>query len=175
MPDVKCPNCDGKKRGYRSIVLSCKNEAKIEGIIECLCCGHEFPITIVNDTIQKIDEALPGVQSDQLNPSVTPDLKEDIQEAERANYAHCYKACVAMCRRALQLAFIDKGIGDKGFSEMLKEAKTVKNLLDDDTYNLSTTIKGFGDIGVHKREELVPQEVNMVIYATVKMLNELFR
>jgi len=79
-----------------------------------------------------------------------------------------------MCRRALQLALIDKDIEDKPLSKMLKEAKTPKKLLDDDIYNLATSIKGFGDIGVHRREKLEPQEVNMVIYATVRMLNELF-
>ncbi len=42
-------------------------------------------------------------------------------------------------------------------------------------FDLATSIKGFGDIGVHRKEKLEPQEVNMVIYATVRMLNELFK
>ena len=103
--------------------------------------------------------ALPGVQSDRLNSSVTPDIKEDIQEAERANYSQCYKACVAMCRRALQLSLIDKGIEDKPLSQMLNDALNAK-LLTQDTYNLSTSIKGYGDIAVHRREIIEPEELN---------------
>ena len=79
MPAVSCPKCQGEKR-TNNITVQCGYQAKIEGIIQCLSCGHEFPITIVNDTIQKIDVALPGIQSDQLNSSVSPDLKEDIQD-----------------------------------------------------------------------------------------------
>lgn len=172
MPTViRCPNCQGKKR-TSLIILQCEHEAQIQGIIKCLACGHEFPITIVNDNIQKLDVALPGTQSDQLHSSVPADLKEDIQEAERANYAQCYKACVAMCRRALQLSLIDKGIDDKPLSKMLDEA-LAKNYLTQNTYNLATSIKGYGDIGIHRTEELEPKEVEIAIYMAVKILNEL--
>ena len=172
MPAINCPICQGKER-VQPIILGCENHAKMQGIIQCLACGHEFPITIVNDRIQKLDVALPGVQSDRLNSSVTPDIKEDIQEAERANYSQCYKACVTMCRRALQLGLIDKEIGDAPLSEMIKDALK-KTLIEQKTYDLATSIKGYGDIGAHRREQLDAQEVNMVIHATVRMLNELF-
>lgn len=171
MPVVYCPKCASKGGHY--ITITCRDDAKISGILQCLECGHELPITIVNDCIQQVDLALPGIQSDRLNSSVTPDLIEDIQEAERANYAQCYKASVTMCRRALQLGLIDKGIADGALSKMLEDALKTK-LLEQKTYDLATSIKGFGDIGAHRREQLEPEEVNMVIYATVRMLNELF-
>jgi len=57
---------------------------------------------------------------------------------------------------------------------MLKEALKQK-FLEQKTYDLATSIKGYGDIGAHRREHLKPEEVNMVIYATVRMLNELFK
>ncbi len=173
MPVVNCPNCQGKKRSD-SIILKCEHSAKIQGIIQCLRCEHEFPITIVNDTIQKIDVALPGIQSDKLNQSVEADIKEDVEEAERCNYHQCYKACVTMCRRALQLGLIDKGITDTRLSLMLQGALKDK-LIEQKTYDLATSIKGYGDIGAHRREHLEPKEVELVIYATVKMLNELFQ
>ncbi len=58
---------------------------------------------------------------------------------------------------------------------LLKEAKNVKKILTDDTYNLATSIKGFGDITIHREEEIEPEEAKLVIYATVRMLNELFK
>ena len=172
MPAINCPNCHGEER-TAAIIVGCDRQAKMWGIVQCLACGHEFPLTIVNDCIQKLDVALPGVQSDRLNSSVTPDIKEDIQEAERANYSQCYKACVAMCRRALQLSLIDKGIEDKPLGQMLNDALNAK-LLTQDTYNLSTSIKGYGDIAVHRREIIEPEEAKLVIYTTVRMLNQIF-
>ena len=78
------------------------------------------------DFMEKLDVALPGQQSDHLNSLVPPDLKDDVREAERANYSQCYKACVAMCRRALQLALIEKRIPDGGLGGMIESAKTQK-------------------------------------------------
>jgi len=100
MVDLVCPECQGKSR-KTSIKVVCEPQAKMWGIIQCLACGHEFPITMYAGFVQKLDIALPGAQSDYLNSLVPPDIKEDIREAERASYAQCYKACVAMCRRGL--------------------------------------------------------------------------
>ena len=57
---------------------------------------------------------------------------------------------------------------------MLEDALK-KGILEQKTYTLATTIKGYGDIGAHRREQLEPEEVNMVVYAAVKMLNEMFK
>ena len=57
---------------------------------------------------------------------------------------------------------------------MIESAKTQK-FIEQKIFDLAMSIKGFGDIGVHRKEELEPQEVNMVIHATVRMLNELFK
>jgi len=172
MAHIICPNCHGKKR-VDTISVECHPQAKMWGIIQCTACGHELPITMDMGYIQKLDIALPGVQSDRLNSSVPSDIKEDTQEAERANYGQCHKACVTMCRRALQLGLIDRRIGDGPLGGMLNQALS-SNVLKQEIYNLATSIKGYGDIGAHRREQLEPQEVNMVIYATVRMLNELF-
>ncbi len=172
MASLICPNCHGHKR-TTPITVECMPDAKMWGIIQCLRCEHELPITISSGFIQKIDTSLPGAQSDNLHSSVPSDIQGDVREAERANYAQCYNACVAMCRRALQLGLIDKGISDGPLGGMLNQALS-NNLLRQDTYNLATSVKGYGDIGVHRREQLEPQEVNMVIYATVRMLNQLF-
>lgn len=172
MANLVCPICFGSKR-TSVFNVDCTPDAELKGIIRCLMCQHELPITIRNGFITKTDVALPGAQSEQLHQSVPPDIKEDVKEAERAHYNQCEKACVTMCRRALQLGLIDRGVTDKPLSVMLNEALD-KHFIDQKSYYLATSIKGYGDIGAHRRDELNPQEVNMVIYATVKMLNELF-
>lgn len=171
MPTIICPKCYEDRS--HPIIVQCDGDARLRGIIQCLTCGHELPITLYKNFIQELDIALPGTQSDNLNPSVPDDIKDDVRESERANYAQCDKACVTMCRRALQLGLIDRGMADGRLSVMLKDALGQK-LLKQKTYDLATTIKGYGDIGAHRREKLDPTEVKMVIYATVGMLNELF-
>ncbi|MFH0768399.1 MAG: DUF4145 domain-containing protein [Chloroflexota bacterium] len=172
MANLVCPVCFPKRRNS-VFSVDCTPDAELKGIIKCLICEHELPITIRNGFITKTDVALPGAQSEQLHQSVSPDIKEDMKEAERAHYNQCDKACVTMCRRALQLGLIDRGITDKPLSVMLNEALD-KKFIEQKSYYLATSIKGYGDIGAHRRDELNTQEVNMVIYATVKMLNELF-
>ena len=166
---LHCPKCSRTT----VIEVDCGPHAEMMGIIRCTLCGHEWPITISEGCISKLDTALPGAQSDKLDASVPSDIKEDLQEAERAHYAQCDKACATMCRRALQLGLMDKKIADAPLSAMLQEALN-KGLIEQKTYDLATSIKGYGDIGAHRKEHLESQEVSMLIYATVKMLNELF-
>ena len=172
MTEILCPNCP-ETVPPTSFGIHCTGKSKLWGIIQCTKCLHEMPFSMYHDRLQRLDIALPGVQSDKLNSLVTPDIKEDVQEAERCNYHQCYKACVTMCRRALQLGLIDKGISDGRLSLMLEGALKQK-LIEQKTYDLATSIKGYGDIGAHRREHLEPKEVELVIYATVRMLNELF-
>jgi len=155
------------------ITIECIPEAEIIGIFKCLACGHELPITVRNGFITELHPELPGTQSDKLNSSVSADIKKDVKEAERAHYNQCDKACVTMCRRALQLGLMDRGISDAPLSKMIDSAVSEK-YIEQSTQSLATSIKGYGDIGAHRREQLESQEVKMVIYATVRMLNELF-
>ena len=154
-----------------TITLMCDGPVSMKGIMKCLACKHEWPFATEHDHLQHLGIALPGEQSNRLHTTVPSDIREDVQEAERANYNQCYKACVTMCRRALQLALIDKDIKDKPLSVMLDDAE---GILDEKTFAIAKSIKGFGDIGAHRRELLEPEDTSIVIYMTVKMLNELF-
>lgn len=175
MIELICPQC---KKRYN---LGCQGDVTIRGTIECRDHKHERPFVIEGSPfggsswgyLQVLDIALPSEESKKLLPSVPDGIKEDIQEAERAHCAQCYNATVAMCRRALQLSLVEKRIADAKLSGMMREALD-KKLMGQDTYNLATSIKGYGDIGVHRREQLEPKEVGLVIYMTVRILNEFF-
>ena len=172
MVKLDCPHCVAS--GYpHEFTISTAGNFEMKGNIKCLRCGLERPFTLAHQYFRELAILVPGEQSGRLHSSVPSDLKEDIQEAERANYAQCYKASVTMCRRAVQLALIDKGIEDAPLHAMLQKAQG-EELLTIDTYNLATSIKHYGDIGAHRRELLEPQEVPIVVYMAVKMLNELF-
>jgi len=152
--------------------LSSIKPFSIRGILKCGQCGHERPLIMDGESITEISADLPGHQSDNIDSKIAQDIKEDVEEAERALFNQCYKASVTMCRRALQLSLIDKGIEDKRLSDMINEAKT-KGMVTDTTFAFANFVKGFGDIGAHRRELVTLDDAKVTIYTTVKMLNEL--
>jgi hypothetical protein len=172
--EIKCPNinCGCIITMHYNLQTYHSKPFSIKGILKCGECGHERPLIMDGESIAEISAELPGHQSDNLNPKIAQDIKEDIEEAERALFNQCYKASVTMCRRALQLSLIDKGIEDKRLSDMLNEAK-IKEMFTDTTFALANFVKGFGDIGAHRRELVTLDDVKVTIYTTVKMLNEL--
>ena len=142
--DPKCPG--GKQPGL--LQLEVAGRFGFKGILSCLGCGRERSIAmeILERSYLSEVACLVGEQSKELTSNVPKDIKEDIQEAERAHLAQCYRACVTMCRRALEFALIEKGIKEGvRLTDMLNEAlKPERNLLTQDTYNLAITIKGYG-------------------------------
>ncbi len=173
MADLVCPECTrtGKRNEIR---LECSGNVEVRGIIKCIVDDHEFPFSMRRNFLQQLDTKLPGAQSDSLNTLVPDDIIDDIKEAERANYAQCYKAAAAMCRRAIQLSLIEKQIADQGLGSMIEKAHK-KNLLTTETYGIAKSLKLYGDIGVHRKEQLEPKRVELGIYIAVEMLNELFK
>lgn len=168
---LECPECKAPTPRLSEIWLMGKGNVSIKGIMTCTRCGKEWPFHMVENCLRQIDIGLPGEQSRNLTSEVPDGIKEDIREAERANYAQCHKAAAAMCRRALQLALIDKGIEDKPLSQMISDAT---GLFDKKTFAMAISVKGFGDIGAHRKEKIEPEDATIAIYMTVKMLNELF-
>ena len=81
MTEIICPQC--RNVTHAGIIrVECVGNAKMWGIIQCLACQHEFPFTMFKNYMEKLDVALPGQQSDHLNPSVPTDLKDDVEEAD---------------------------------------------------------------------------------------------
>ena len=166
---LKCTKCDSGE-----IWLMCKGNTSLTGILKCgnPNCKNERPFTMDNNLMKEILPSLPVEDSRKLKNTIAKDIIEDIKEAERSEHMQCHKAAATMCRRALQIELIDKGIPDKALGAMIDDAKN-KGLLDVNTHNLAKSIKGFGDIGAHRRDILERGDIQMLINLTVKMLNEL--
>jgi hypothetical protein len=177
MNQLLCPKCEMEQRSKLGwaypFKIECEGDFVLTGLVWCIQHRHEMPIEIMRGRITKLDTTLPESQSEKLSSSVKQDIKEDIKEAERAHYAQCYKACVAMCRRAVQLSLIEKGIKDRELSRMLSDALE-KELLNQNTYQLATSVKGYGDIAMHRSEPIDANDASLVIHAAVRMLNEIF-
>jgi uncharacterized protein YbaR (Trm112 family) len=168
--NVICSNCQGMKRNH-PIAVDCSPGAKLKGVVTCLECNHAFPIVIQNGFITEQLPSMPISQSSKLSNKVPSDIKEYVQEAETAYFHECYKSSVIMCRRALQLSLIEKGIPDNRLGVMLDNAKS---FFDEETFQIAKSIKYFGDVGVHRKFKIDTFLVGTVIYLTTTMLNELY-
>ena len=173
MTNIDCPKCTPNDTGHH-FLYNCTGNFGLEGTIRCLKCGDERSFASKGEFIREIGIGLTYAQSKRLKPDISADRKDDIEEAERANYYRCYKAAAVMCRRSIQLALNDRGIPDREFSKMLEDAHNDKfKLLSGNTYIMAKSIKLYGDKGAHKRDEIDPQEINQAIYMAVEILNEL--
>jgi hypothetical protein len=145
------------------------------GTLTCLQCEHRWPLEMRNSEITFTASEFPASESRNLSPGVPPGLRQDIEEAERCHYGRCDKAGVVMCRRAIQLGLIEKGIPDAPFSRMIGDAQArTPALLTASTFAHVDAIKEFGDRGAHRTENVTANDLQVAIYATVKALNELF-
>lgn len=172
--NIDCPTCTPKD-GRHHFLYNCAGNFLLCGTIKCLVCNDERSFSAKGEYIREIGLGLTYAESKRLTSNVFADRKDDIEEAERANYYQCYKAAVVMCRRAIQLALNDKDIPDSNFSNMIEKAHDEQfKLLGDDTYMMVKLVKLFGDKGAHKRDTIAPPDVTQAIHVSVEALNDIF-
>ena len=188
---VQCPGCvkfnetKGSSEFYRDtqIAVRCYRPERqqhgatyglvLEGIVECTLDGHRRPIKLIDDLVDQTAPQLPVNESRRLHGNVPVALKDDVREAERCHFSQAYRASMVMCRRALQLCLIDKGINDGPLSRMLGDAQTNK-ILGNRAYLAALGIKDYGDGGAHRQETFTPEQVATVVHGIVEVLNEIY-
>lgn len=171
---LDCSNCRKENR-YCNADFSLDSIAgegiEIKGIITCLQDGHQWPIVIDTNTVREMSSALSDIP---IRPQVPPGIAEEIQEARRAHFMQCFKASVVMCRRAMQMALIEKGIPDGPLQRMLDDAKVKGILGEDGAYGMAMAVKDYGDKGAHRTESLSYQEVGADTLAATLLVNAVF-
>lgn len=169
MVKIDCPECAKTQRPHE-FTYNCTGKFILKGRIICQACKNERQFESEGEYLRILGTILPPTT---LSSKVPGDIKDDVKEVERAYLGQCYKASAAMCRRATQIALIEKGIKDRGLEAMINEAKD-QNILSNDTYNFAKSIKGFGDIAVHRKEIIEPGDIPLLLSCIKRMLNELF-
>ena len=122
MQTIHCPKC-----GY-PIEISLQRHGgypgiRLDGTLTCLRDNFRWPIRIQDDTIRFLGMGNVEPRTAALDESSTPiGLRDDLQEAERALEAECYKASAMMSRRVIQLALEDKGAKGRTLGPVLDHA-----------------------------------------------------
>ncbi len=117
----------------------------------------------------------PVAESQKLNRNVEEGVKQDVEEAEEAHFHRLYKSCAVMCRRAMQLGFMDKGVKDAPIGRMLHEAKEKSILSDEEAYQIGLAVSHYGGRGAHERENITESDARTAVVAAVKVLNDIYR
>jgi hypothetical protein len=84
--------------------IGCKNFVMAVGRVQGNVTSKGYELSLV---------APKSAPQDRIDASVPANIAADLSEAIRCDWINAYKAAVAMCRRAIQAAAIDKGAGPK--------------------------------------------------------------
>ena len=149
---------------------------RLDGLITCAYDGHKRPIILVENILDETARTLPSTEATKLSDKVLDGIREDLTEAETDHFNQSYKSSVVMCRRAIQLALENRtGITRLTLGPLLAKAREQDPpILSEQTDHLAERVHTYGDIGAHSATALDPKAVEVVIFDTVIVVNEVF-
>ena len=109
-------------------------------------CLTYLILKVTNGTHEVIDHYPKKIP--QIDKSVPKNVADDYVEAMSCFDVKAYKACVVMCRRALQASAIEKGAKKNRLVEQLEDLKN-NDIITKDLFEWATEIRLEGNIGAH--------------------------
>ena len=178
MLTIKCSQCieSGASSGSLLSFAHVRGGRYIlTGVLECEIDSHKWHVSLRSgDQLLDAGTELPVSESKKLK-SVGVGIKQDVQEAEEAHFYRLYKSSAVMCRRAMQLGLIDKGIKDGPTGSMLTKARDEGILSDEQAYRIGLAVADYGGKGAHNKEVLAESDARTAVVAAVKVLNDIYR
>jgi hypothetical protein len=112
-----------------------------------------------------------------LSSSIPLEIIDDFTEAAKCFNVRAYRACVVMCRRAIEeLANIKKARGRRIYDK-LSDLKQ-RGMLDEATYNLASGIREFGGYGAHPQRNLLKNvdrgEADIVLKVAERLIKKVY-
>jgi hypothetical protein len=151
---------------------------RLKGVLTCLKDDHRWPISMHNDEVRDVQEAMPVTESRKLISQLCesrPDIPQDIEEAEECYFQGAYKAGVVMCRRAIQLALeFRTGETHKTLGPLLGHGRAMTPpALTLQTDQFAERVHRLGDEAAHRVVTYDAEDVKVAIHDTVVVVNEL--
>ena len=141
-----------------------------------MCDQCEQLILLVFTKDKEIVDQYPK-KTPKLNPSIPLDVANDYIEAIKCFDIGSNKACVVMCRRALQTSVIQKGATKGKLSDQIDELFE-KGIITEDIRNWSHEIRLTGNIGAHPDqdglENVIPQDAEELTKFMEEYLNYVY-
>jgi hypothetical protein len=119
-----------------------------------------------------------GKPKDTVNPAVPPLIAADMAEAIRCEWIKAYKAAVAMCRRAVQAAALDRGATpNKKLVAQIDELAT-KQVITVSLKEMAHEVRLTGNDGAHPGEDglndVTPEDAKDIIQFTEELFHHVY-
>jgi Domain of unknown function (DUF4145) len=141
----------------------------------CRCtianCG-EIVFVKYDKEKQRIADAFPSPNSQPSTfaSSIPEKVKEDLAEGMRCFYANSYKACVAMCRRALQ-NMAKQYVEARDIADQIKELRS-KGFITEALFNAAQEIRQFGAYGAHPQNDMLDEVTPEIATSIIELVNQ---
>ncbi|MBZ5533883.1 MAG: DUF4145 domain-containing protein [Acidobacteriia bacterium] len=125
------------------------------GAARCVAC-NKYILAIVRSDVTTssqiyhiCDEYYPlGAPNQDLEKSIPEDVAEDFREAIRCQWVKAYRACVVMCRRAIQSSVITLNAKGKNLVEQIDDLAS-KGTITQPLREFAHEIRLAGNVGAH--------------------------
>jgi Domain of unknown function (DUF4145) len=141
----------------------------------CRCtiadCG-EIVFVKYDKEQKRIAEAFPypHVAPSMFAISIPDKVREDLAEGVRCFYANSYKACVAMCRRALQ-NMAKQYVKARDTTDQIKELRS-EGIITEALFNAAQEIRQFGAYGAHPQDDMLDEVTPEIATSIIELLHQ---
>jgi len=168
MPTISCINCS------KQFYLAGFTYWNFTGDVKCPNCGSLHTISLesgeLRNIILKTHQTLSVIQA-------PLEITKDINEALTCHSVQAFRACVVMCRRALEQMCTD--LNAQGGSLYQKiEYLSNNGIISIGEFNIFSEIRFFGNYGAHPSNDLLNGvtniDSNLVLEATLHMIKHIY-
>ncbi len=169
MPTIICPKC------AKPFYLDAFTYWNFSGDIKCINCGAIMTVKIQNGELLSTP-ILKEIKIHKL-PFAPESINDDFQEAQLCHAIGAYKACIVMCRRALEQMCDDIGADGDTLYQKIRDLQ-MKGIIQSEIADLFNEIRYFGNYGAHPKndllEEITEDDSETVLEITLHVLKHIY-
>jgi hypothetical protein len=170
VPNVQCLTCG------QNIALEVYSYHNYQGPVICPSCRSSQQVVIAEGMLKAANRALNifDTVGDIVEIQWPAPVFADLVEAASAFNVNAYKACVVMCRRALQGILLERGVEDGSLANMIAAAKGTPGL-PADLYESASAVRVFGNSGAHPRDEALQSVDRMRAMLAMEVVKDIIK
>nr|AQS33895.1 hypothetical protein [uncultured archaeon] len=151
--------------------ISFMNKKAYWSIGECPSCNECVIIKIIDE---KIVHIFPNPLPSLTDERIPLNIKNDIQEAKLCFSVGAFRACAAMCRRAIQQACIKEGAAKADLDKQIDDLKA-KGIITEQISKWAHSCRFLGNDAVHpEHPEVTENDAKNVLNLAEQLMNILY-
>lgn len=180
----ECPHCGNKAVfgmvGQPTVAPAAHSHQLIASIMQCPGClcwilavVHWFPGS--GETVRYHLHYPVGKPNENLDKSIPQDVAEDFKEAIRCHAVKAFRACVVMCRRAIQTSVLGKSAQGNTLVQQIDDLAT-KGTITQPLKEFAHEIRLTGNVGAHSDglEDVEEEDADDVMAFTDQYLEHVY-